>query len=284
MADRISTTLAVTQTQYTDSNIAVAINLPSPAVDNDIYFSLRATTDASWVGFGFGDEMAGSLIFVVYTSVDGANVTVSPRTATGHVMPQYLSAVNVTVLSGSGMTDTGGYVVNAHCKNCRSWPSGTGEIYTIDMDSATQPMIYAIGPSEPVFETDDLDFTIQQHQYHDTFSLDLHSAIGAGGVPTANLNNDNGFGPPNGFGDDDNDPASIARRVHAAFMIGAFFVGFHLGYLILRVFERVLIHAIIQSLAAIAVIIGMVAGIVLSVRQDIVSICTVPDPLASHHP
>lgn len=59
----------------------------------------------AWAAIGFGSEMNGARIFVVYTDGEG-NVTVSPRRGTGHVEPQYdETVVNegwLRVLEGSG--------------------------------------------------------------------------------------------------------------------------------------------------------------------------------------
>lgn len=49
--------------------------------------------------------MSGSNIFVMYTSADGQNVTVSPRLGTGHVQPQHATDAQVELLAGSGIAD-----------------------------------------------------------------------------------------------------------------------------------------------------------------------------------
>ena len=275
--DLITPILAVNQATYNppNSDVAIAINVPEPPDNNDLYFSLKSSVASQWVGFGFGEQMAGSLVFVVYGAADNKNVTISPRLATGHVMPEFTRPVGITILSGSAIVEGGGYVANFRCTNCWSWSMGEGKMETIDLTAGDQPMIYAIGPAGDPILSDNPAETITQHQTHDQFQVSLRDATGPGGVPTVALTgDDNGFGPP-GFGDGDNgddDPASIGRRVHAAFMIGAFLVGFPLGYLLLRVLERTAVHALIQSLAAFAVLLGMGSGIALSIRSDIVSI------------
>ena len=230
--------------------------------------------------------MTDSLIFVAYASSDGKNVTISPRLATGHSMPQQTTDVKVETLAGSGVS-SGQYVINARCTACRKWAGNT-----LDVTSVNQPAIWAAGPAGDL-KSDDLDAAIQQHgSYGTSGTFNLVQATGPGGVPSPSSPG-NGNGNPNGpdgggFGQgtndgfDDNDPASLGRRVHAVFMIGAFLVGFPAGYLFLRVFDRVWIHWTLQSIAALAVLCGTGAGIALSITQSIVSIGLPHILLAGH--
>lgn len=59
--------------------------------------------------------MSGSNMFVVYTSADGNNVTLSPRTVSGYSMPTFNSDAQVTLLEGSGVSN-GRMVANVRCK------------------------------------------------------------------------------------------------------------------------------------------------------------------------
>src|SRR5271170_3755154 len=107
---------SVSSSSYTiDGNngdpFTIAINVPSPAQNDDLYFSVSGPAQ-QWIAFGFGEQMAGSLIFVMYSSADGNNVTVSPRLGTGHIMPTYTSDVQVELMAGTGI-HLGNYVVNA---------------------------------------------------------------------------------------------------------------------------------------------------------------------------
>lgn len=68
----------------------------------------------SWIGFGQGTEMAGSNIFVIYADASGTNVTLSPRLGTGEVMPMMDKTADVTLLSGSGITN-GMMTANVMC-------------------------------------------------------------------------------------------------------------------------------------------------------------------------
>jgi hypothetical protein len=59
--------------------------------------------------------MAGSNIFMIYTSSGGTNVTLSPRTASGYVMPSLNKNAQVTLLEGSGVSN-GVMTANVKCK------------------------------------------------------------------------------------------------------------------------------------------------------------------------
>jgi hypothetical protein len=63
--------------------------------------------------------MSGSNMFLVYTSSGGRNVTLSPRTASGHNMPSYNDAAQVTLLEGSGVAN-GIMTANVKCKSTLS--------------------------------------------------------------------------------------------------------------------------------------------------------------------
>lgn len=53
--------------------------------------------------------------FVVYSSSDGNNITLSPRHTSGHDMPTYNNAAQVTLLAGSGVVN-GTLLANIKCK------------------------------------------------------------------------------------------------------------------------------------------------------------------------
>jgi hypothetical protein len=100
--------------------------------------------------------MAGANIFVVYSSANGQNVTLSPRLGVGHVMPEYSADAKATLLAGSGISN-GVMTANVKCSNCNSWNGGT-----MDFKASSNSWIYAIGAGS-VVRSDDQDATIQQH-------------------------------------------------------------------------------------------------------------------------
>ena len=58
--------------------------------------------------------MPGANIFMVYGDADGQNVTLSPRLTSGYVMPNYNPAAQITLLSGSGVSN-GTMTANVRC-------------------------------------------------------------------------------------------------------------------------------------------------------------------------
>lgn len=139
----------------------------------DIFFQITAPTSLSWVALGQGSSMAGSNIFVVYSSADGKNVTLSPRTASGHTQPRFNSAARAILLGGSGITN-GTMVANIRCSNCDSWTGGT-----MDFTGTSSTWIYAMASGDPV-NSDDVNADINQHSHSGaaSFSWDISTAKG----------------------------------------------------------------------------------------------------------
>jgi hypothetical protein len=242
-------------------NVTVAVNVPSSSTDS-LFFHFSAPSTQKWAAFGFGSQMKGALIFLAYASQDGKNITLSPRLGLGHVMPQHTSSVQVSVLEGSGIVD-GSFVVNAQCTNCRTWSDGS-----LNVDSTSQNMIWALGPTGTL-ESNDVSATITQHERYNLFDLNLKAATGTGGVPsTANSTSDgndlDGGGPFSG------DHLNAGVAFHAFLMVAAFLVVFPAGYLFLRVFEKVWLHWGIQSFALLMVCVGTAAGIGVSIKESLV--------------
>ena len=72
---------ASTQACDSGSGVCVAFSIP-PSTDSgrqDILATVQAPGSLGWVGFGFGQQMTGSLVFVMWPDED--KVVVSPRYA-----------------------------------------------------------------------------------------------------------------------------------------------------------------------------------------------------------
>lgn len=100
--------------------------------------------------------MAGSNIFVVYTSADGQNVTVSPRLGVGHVEPEHNSEAQITILGGSGV-ENGMMTANVKCNSCNTWSGGS-----MDFSSSSASWIHAYKTGEAL-NTDDVSADISRH-------------------------------------------------------------------------------------------------------------------------
>jgi hypothetical protein len=103
-------------------DITYSVSVPSDTASTksgDIYMQISGPSSYSWIGLGQGTGMTGANIFVIYASSSGTNVTLSPRTGSGHVQPTYNSDTQVTLLEGSGISN-GVMTANIKCKSKRA--------------------------------------------------------------------------------------------------------------------------------------------------------------------
>lgn len=115
--------------------------------------------------------MSNANMFVIYSSADGQNVTLSPRSTTGHTMPTHDDAADVSLLEGTGIVD-GRMVANVRCANCQQWDGGS-----MSLSSASSEWIYAYLSGSPI-ASDDLNAPITQHDTNGAFQWDLTQASG----------------------------------------------------------------------------------------------------------
>lgn len=273
LAAFLSTTLAqdpASASAEIGGGLSFAVNVPSNS-SNDLFINYRIIASrTTWGAFGFGDQMDGALIFVAYANEAGNGITVSPRIGTGHVMPNH--ADDIKFIDMGSEVDNGNFVVKGMCQNCRSWDGGS-----LDTSASAQPMIWGMGPAGSL-ESDDLNARISVHQSKGRFTIDMRDSTGTPGVPQLALSNTTTSSGPPPRSDSavqsllDKSPMVIA---HAVLMILCFLILFPAGYATLRLFDKVLLHAGIQSFAAIIVVIASALGIVASKKQGIVSL-TIP--------
>lgn len=216
--------------------------------------------------------MDDSLMFVVYRSADNqGEPTVSPRTTSGHNMPEYYNNTQVNVLEGSEVTNDN-FVVRMHCRNCRNWGDGN-----LDTNGLKQRFFYALGPSGDDLKSDDYTAVISQHPNHpQQFTLNMVEATGTNGVPVFASNDSTDNSSDNNNDNDDDGPFaddSPSRGVafHAFVMSFAFSIIFPLGYLFLRLFEKVWLHYSLQGFGTVLVFLGVGSGIRVSKTENIVS-------------
>lgn len=253
-----------------DDKVVVAVNVPEGAQNTDLYFHFEAPAkNVAWAGFGMGGRMDGTLMFIVYRPSDNSGEpTLSPRIATGHIMPEFTKDVNVTLLAGSD-TANDRFVANIHCHNCRSWDGGQ-----VDVTSESAPFIYAIGP-DTTLNSDDPSAILTQHATHQNgWSLNMKAATGANGVPivdSGSSNNTTNGGSTSPTDDTNVVVLSLGMIFHGVVMCLAFALIYPLGYLFLRLFERAWLHAGIQSFGLLLTLLGVISGIAVSKRDQIVS-------------
>ena len=99
------------------TDIQFKLNIPENTAstgNGDIFFAISAPSSYAWAALGQGNSMGGSNMFVVYTSSSGSNVTVTPRTTSGHNTPTVNTNTKVTLLEGSGVSN-GVMTANIKC-------------------------------------------------------------------------------------------------------------------------------------------------------------------------
>ncbi|KUI60602.1 hypothetical protein VP1G_07797 [Cytospora mali] len=257
-AGLISPSLAAQSTFVSPSqSLAFGLSIPDDATNDDLYFSLAMPTGEYWAAVGLGnDRMSGTLVFMIYSSASGENVTFSPRLATSNTEPEYYSSLDYeTLTDNTGLVDDATYVYSAVCHNCRKWPGGS-----IDVTSKAQKFIFATGPAGDV-RSDNQRESVKIHYEHGTFTMDMVHATGAAGPTTLNSTTavyDYGATLVGQVTEGMTDWVAV---VHAVFMVGCFVVLMPFGVLILRVGQWVRWHGFHQGVAMVGVIIGFGLGI-----------------------
>jgi hypothetical protein len=136
-----------------------------------VFFQLSGPTTYSWIGLAQGSKMTGANYFIMYTDSSGKNVTISPRAASGMVMPTYNSATQFALLAGSGVSN-GVMTANVKCSNCQSWSGGK-----MDFSSSSTSWVYAALQGSPL-NSDSQTAPISIHS--DTQALTFDSSAQGG--------------------------------------------------------------------------------------------------------
>jgi hypothetical protein len=235
------------------------------------------------MGVGQGSSMSGANMFIIYASGDG-NVTVSPRLGTGHVMPRFNDQGRITVLEGSGVKDDGSLQANVRCDSCLTWSDGE----TMDVTDSSSSWIMAWS-SGSALNTPDTSAQISIHDDHNNFNLDLTQGTGGssanpflaaaadpttGGaspsstdVSTPIASSQPNSGSSSSSSSSDN--TMMVRRSHGFIMSLIFLILFPLGALTLYFpyAQKVRhIHAPLQTISLILLIVGLATGVVLGQR------------------
>jgi hypothetical protein len=120
--------------------------------------------------------MSGANMFIMYQSADGTNVTVSPRTASGHSTPSLSSSADISLLEGSGV-EGNTMTANIRCGSCSSWSGGS-----MDFSKSSASWIHATASGSPI-QSDSQDESIKQHgNDYGSFNWDFSSAKGGSEV------------------------------------------------------------------------------------------------------
>lgn len=156
------------------TDICFAVNVPEASKGSesgDIFFQLSAPTSYSWVALAQGTAMSNANMFLMHSSADGLNVTLSARSTSGHVMPTHNDAADVTLMAGSGISN-GRMIANVKCTNCNSWSTGS-----MSLQDDSSNWLYAYRQGTPI-NSDDKNAAISEHDNKGTFQWDLSTARG----------------------------------------------------------------------------------------------------------
>ena len=150
------------------------VNIPAATAagnSESIFFQLAAPSGTQWVALGQGSQMAGSNIFVVYANGKG-NVTLSPRSGQGQFQPPFNPSAKATLLAGSGIASDGTLVANVRCDNCLSWSGGS-----LDVTDEQSSWIWAFKQGSALDSTSP-SADITQHDLFGTAAFNLKQATG----------------------------------------------------------------------------------------------------------
>ncbi|KAF2428785.1 CBD9-like protein [Tothia fuscella] len=175
----ISTLLGLGSIAYGQSvstnqgGIKYAVSVPEQTVNSnkgDMYIQISGPSSNSWMAIGQGSTMSGANMFVIYASGSGTNVTLSPRSGSGHSTPQFNSGSQATLMEGSGISN-GVMTANIKCSDCAS--NGKTKL------TGTAQWIYAAKSGSPL-NSDDQSASIQQHgSAYGPMSLNMDTAKNA---------------------------------------------------------------------------------------------------------
>ncbi|ORX97388.1 hypothetical protein BCR34DRAFT_166591 [Clohesyomyces aquaticus] len=279
---REPTTAVTSAWVYASSYGNITFAATAVKADGTLYFHLEAPAKNSWVSIGTGDEMDGSLMWVVHRSQDGKGVTLSPRTVGGHVEPSYNSKTGCTLNTRPGLTNgivshnnKDIYSVNGVCKGIdgksfkkqkRESEGGGGGDGKISFSSTSQSFIFGLGPDDRDLKSNDMNAGIRRHALYGNFAMDLSKAsvqddddvLQTALAQVGGWENHNAQTQGNPKKDRD-----WSGPLHVVMMCGTFVILFPVGVVFLRLLEKVRWHAITQGVGMVIAVLGVGVGIYL---------------------
>ena len=200
-------------------------------------------------------------------------VTLSPRLSDGHSEPTFSSSIDCALQKDTAfdnsIVQTGHsryYSASVFCKNITTLGKGDGKL---DFTNARQPFIYAWGPTGGPVSSSSESAGIKRHVAYGNFWMDMTKATSSGQDDVTTPSGSSLLNTQNAGADEqaesDGDKMGPA---HASITLVAFVIIFPLGAILLRFFESVKAHYIVQTVGALAVIIGIGLGIYLSTMYN----------------
>ncbi|KAL3444344.1 hypothetical protein BJX65DRAFT_297666 [Aspergillus insuetus] len=219
-----------------------------------IFFQIRAPTTFEWVALGQGTRMANADMFVLYAA-SSQNVTLSPRSGTGHVPPQYNPQADVSLLDGSGIED-GVMTANVRCDSCSYSPSSS--------------WIFAYKGGQPL-DSDSLEADISFHDDFGSTTVELSRTVSTTENPFLNYDTSSPGNQPSEVGGDTEDNSTILIA-HGFVMAITFVLLFPSFGLLTALPTRGIIvkaHAPLQIIALFMAVAGTGLGIKLALDNNI---------------
>ncbi|KAE8160917.1 hypothetical protein BDV40DRAFT_269466 [Aspergillus tamarii] len=244
------------------SSIQYSVNIPQMTASSGsgpIYIQLKSTQELQWFAWGQGSRMQGANIFVAYASHDGNNVTVSPRLGIEHVEPMYNGQAQISVLTGSGISN-GIMTANIRCDSCLTWPGGSE-----NPSSSASPWVWAVKYGGQL-NSDSRSLPIVIHDASGVAILDLQKATG-GASDNPFLASNNSDSPGQALTTYDAGSIASRRVAHAVLMILVFVIFFPSFALMLHTgaHSRIVdFHAFFQLFTLALAISGLGIGISLA--------------------
>ncbi|KAF1982518.1 hypothetical protein K402DRAFT_457213 [Aulographum hederae CBS 113979] len=251
-----------------DAETNITVSVQTVAENGDLFVRMSAPATYSYFGVGIGNGMNNAVMFIAYSEENGQDIILSARTSKSHVEPVYSAALDAAISSDLPPNDptpngirNGTYFLSFRLPAFAS--SSFAQTVAFDPSSNTQSFLFALGSPNhiPYGRFLNKNAPLRQHNYYGRFSVDMPAATAKtaaqGGFATFGFGTQMKGAAPVGEIKKDKDRASAA---HGILMILAFLVVFPSGVLVNKLFGKVKIHAGVQTLGLVIVIVGVGVG------------------------
>jgi hypothetical protein len=233
------------------------------ASSSDIYFQISAPSSYTWIGLGLGSQMAGAEMFIIYQDGSG-NVTLSTRTASGEVEPEYQARSGVELIAGSGVTG-GKMVANVKCSgDCSS-----------NMDRSGSNSWIGAWRRNGDLQSTSASAELEEHNDHFSFRVDMSQAsvnsdsnpfVGTSQDSTKNNGNSNSDsnnssgGSNSGVTEESSSASDTIINAHGIIMAIVFAILYPIGAILMPILASWIVHGGVQFIAFLAMWAGFGLG------------------------
>lgn len=242
---------------------------------SDVYFQISAPSSYTWIGLGLGSGMAGAEMFLIYKDGSG-NVTLSTRTASGEVEPEYEARSGVELIAGSGVKD-GKMIANVKCSGDCSR----------NMDRSGSNSWIGAWRRNGDLQSTSASAEIEEHNDHFSFRVDMSQAsVNSGSNPflgtsedttknnnNGNSNNSNNSGGSNsGVTEEDSSASNTIINAHGIIMAITFAILYPIGAILMPILGSWIVHGVVQFVAFLAMWAGFGLGYYFANSENTVSV------------